>query len=241
MPQKIKTVVDGKEVETEVYTGEELVAQASAKAREIADKEIADAKEAMEADKEAALLEKDESYKKDQEELEKLRKKDLNFETLRKSKTLTPEQEAEAKKAADDLKSTKDRLDAIEKQPLESAKETFLNSNFGIEDKDQREVFEIFYKKLSLGAKDLKAVNEALVAAFNATTAGARKPSFSGRMMQTNVSDNYNGEGQGRESEASQEFGTMLGVSAEDKKRFGATIQTGKVNLFSQNPPKKQD
>lgn len=249
MPQKIKNA-DGEEIE--VYTAAELEEQAKARAREIADTEIARTRdeaetqllaerERLEAEKEAALAEKDAEFATKEEELNKLKQKDMNFENLRKSKTLTPEQEAERKLNAEKLARLESVVESIAKQPLEAAKEQFMSSNFTEDEKNEREVFEKFYQKLSIGAKDLKGVNDALVAAFNATMGGVRAPSRAGQMVRTGVSDNYNSDPSGRESDASREFGVMFGVSAADKARFGDTIKTGKVSLFSQNAPKAQE
>jgi hypothetical protein len=228
MPQTIKQE-DGTEIE--VFTSDEVKAQVESQAGEILNVRLAEERERIEIEKEAELLEKDEALANTKAELEKLQKKDMNFEALRKSKTLTPEQEEAAKKTSEELSKLQETVAQIQKQPLEAAKAQFVASNIGT-DKDLNETFDFFYKKLSVGVKTLDEVNTALVAAFNAATAGTRQPNDS-RITRVGISDNYHSLNTEAESEASREFGAMLGLSQEDKKAYGQTVQTGRVNLFA--------
>lgn len=228
MPKTIKQD-DGTEIE--VFTAEEVKAQVESQTSELLDAKLEEERARLEAEKETELLEKDEDLANTKAELEKLRKKDMNFEALRKSKTLSPEQEEAAKKTAEELSKLQETVAQIQKQPLEAAKAQFVANNIGT-DKDLIETFDFFYKKLSAGAKTLDEVNTALVAAFNATTAGTRQPSDS-RITRVGVNDNYHSLNVEAESEASREFGAMLGLSPEDKKTYGGSVNTGRVNLFA--------
>src|SRR6185503_276054 len=158
MPIKVKQD-DGSEIDA--FTAEELAAQTEAKAKEAADAARAEEAERLREQHEAEIAEREEAHNADKKELEDLRKKDFNFKQRRDKKILTPEQEAEAKRVADDLKRTNERLDAIEKQPFESAKSSFIQNNIGA-DKELGEKFDFFFKKLSAGAKTLDDYNTAL-------------------------------------------------------------------------------
>lgn len=228
MPQTIKQD-DGTEIE--VFTADEVKAQVESQASDLLDERLEEEKTRLAAEKEIELLEKDEALANTKAELEKLQKKDMNFEALRKSKTLSPEQEEAAKKTAEELSKLQETVAQIQKQPLEAAKSQFIANNIGT-DKDLNETFDFFYKKLSAGAKTLDEVNTALVAAFNAATAGTRQPNDS-RITRVGINDNYHSLNVEAESEASREFGAMLGLSPEDKKTYGGTINSGKVNLFA--------
>lgn len=241
MPQKMKVQVDGKEVEQDFFTADEVAAQAEERAKKISDEQIAAERVRFEEEKNTAVAEKEQEFAAEKEELDKLRKKDFNFRQLEKKGELTEDQKAEADKVASELKKANERIDAIEKQPLETAKTSFIDSNFAADDKDQRELFDYFYKKLSVGAKTMEDVNKALIAAHNATTGGQRQPNPTGAMSRTAVSDNFGGDGGSRESEASREFGAAFGVTAEDKKKFGNVVKTNSIGLFSKNAPKTRE
>lgn len=232
MPQ---TLDDG----TEVYTREELDAQT--------EERLTEEREKMETEKESELLAKEEELATTKEALEKLQKKDMNFENLRKSKTLTPEQEAEAQKTADELETMRatvttlaETVTQVQKAPLEAAKAQFMANNIGA-DKDLAEKFEHFFSKLGSDAKTVAEVNEAITASFAAATGGARQPDFTGRMAHTGVNDNFANMDENKvESEASQEFGALLGLKPEDKKTFGGSLKNNTVPIFTQTPPKEQ-
>lgn len=235
MPQKIKNEAGD---EIEVFTAEEVTAQTDSKVKEAAESAALAERERLEIENEAALLEKDEELSTTKEALEKLQKKEMNFESLRKQKTLTPEQEEAQKKNTEELSTLRERMGAVEKQPLETAKSTFIENNFEAQDKDGREVFDAFYKKLAVGAKTVEDINKAAVAAFNAVNAGRRQPNLDSRITRTNISEDFNPDSGRGESEASQEFGAMLGLSPESKKKFSGVVKTGSIKLFAQNQPK---
>lgn len=237
MPQTIKQE-DGTEVE--VFTAEELAAKADEKAREIAASEREELEKRHQEEKselETQISEKDKALEESAEKLKKLEDKDFNFEQLRKAKGLSPEQEAEAKKVASEVTELRKTVDALKTQPLETAKSTFLESNFAPDDKDGREVFENYYKKLSSGATSLKEVNSALVAAFNATTGGT-KPINNAAMLRTGVSEQMFNE-RSNDNPVSAEIASALGLNPEDKKTYGSVLKTGSVDLFAKPVVKK--
>ena len=219
MPQKI-VQDDGTEVE--FFTAAELEEQAAARAVEIAQAKIAEETERIRSEQESALLEKDEELERLKAEHEKLQKKDLNFEALRKSKT-TPVVDETVKKEVEELKSA---IGQIMNRPLQDAKTTFIK-NSGLEnDKDKLEVFEHFYSKLSAGAKTVEEVNIALTAAMNLTSPDT---SSGNRINNTvRVSDNFY-TSDGNESQESKEIGAALGLSSEDKKVYSGIVKAGGV------------
>jgi hypothetical protein len=226
MPQMVE--IDGEE--KEVFTQEEI----EAKAAEIAEAKVAEATTASEA----ALKEKE-------EELEKLRNKEMNFNNLRNKSEKTDEEKAEIARKAEELeKSIADmnvKIEAVEKQPLEAAKNQFIANNIG-GDKDLKEKFDFFYEKIGKDAKTMDEVNQALAGAFNAAAGGARQPDFTGRAVHTSVNDNFAGINDSKsESEDSQGFGQMLGLSPEDKKTYGGAVKNnGSIPLFTQAPVSKE-
>jgi len=230
MPQKV--TIEG--VETEVFTTEEVTAQAEAKAKEIADAKVAEETERLNTEHESALLERDEALKEAQEKLEKAEKKELNFNALRKKTEKTDEQKAEEKKVADDVKALRETVAEIQKQPFESAKASFVKNNIGA-DKELGEKFDFFFKKLGTG---VKSVEEQQIALESAMTLATGKPyeAGHGRMTGVSVDPGFGGERGKQESQDSQNFGALLGLTPEDKKKYAVT---GTVPLFAQTPPKE--
>lgn len=219
MPQKI-VQDDGTEVE--VFTAAEVEEQAATKAAEIAQAKITEETERIRSEQESVLLEKEEELERLKAEHEKLQKKDLNFETLRKSKAV-PVVDESVKKEVEELKSA---IGQIMNKPLQDAKTTFIK-NSGLEnDKDKLEVFEHFYSKLSAGAKTVEEVNAALTAAMNLTAPDVG----SGNRINNSVriSDNFY-TSDGSESQESKEIGAALGLSSEDKKAYSGIVKAGGV------------
>lgn len=225
MPQTI-TQEDGTEVE--VFTQEEV----EAKAAEVAEAKVAEAK----SEAEVVLAEKE-------SELQKLKDKEMNFNNLRNKTEKSDEEKAEVLRKAEELEASitemKGTIAEVQRQPLEAAKSQFITNNIGA-DKDLKEKFDFFYEKLGKDAKTMDEVNQALAGAFNAAAAGTRQTDFTGRQVHTSVSDNFAGMNDTSvESEDSQAFGQMLGLSKEDKKNFGGAVKTQSVPLFSQSPSKE--
>lgn len=232
MPQ---TLEDG----TEVYSKEEVDTQM--------EERLAEEREKLAIEKDSEMLAKDEELSSTKEALEKLQKKEMNFENLRKKNTITPEQEAEAVENAEKMKNLEatvstitETLTQVQKQPLEAAKAEFKSNNIGA-DKNLDEKFEYFYEKLGKDAKTVAEVNEAITAAFLSATGGSKQPNFTGRIAHTSVNDNFAGMEEGKvETEASQEFGALLGLKPEDKKIHGGSVKTSSVPIMAQTPIKEK-
>jgi hypothetical protein len=235
MPQTIKDA-DGKDVE--VFSAEEVAEQAEAKAKELADVKVAEETERLNTEHESALLERDEALKEAQEKLQKAEIKAGSFKALRdkvEKGGKTEEEKAEEKKVADDVKALRETVAEIQKQPFESAKANFVKNNIGV-DKELGEKFDFFFKKLGTG---VKSVEEQQIALESAMTLATGKPYEAGHgsMTRTSVDPGFGGERGKQESQDSQNFGSLLGLTAEDKKKFSAT---GTVPLFAQTPPKEK-
>jgi hypothetical protein len=236
MPQKV--TIEG--VETEVFTAEEVAEQAEVKAKELADTKVAEETERLNTEHESALLEKDEALKEAQEKLDKAAAKELNFKALReKNEKGSKEKSEEEKKNAEDLKALQETVQAIQKQPFETAKSSFVKQNVGV-DKELGEKFDFFYKKLSSG---VKTVEEQQIALESAMTLATGKPyeAGSGRMTGVSVDPGFGGEKGKQESQDSQNFGALLGLTAEDKKKFAPALASNTVPLFYQTPPKEKN
>lgn len=233
MPQTIKDA-DGNDVE--VFSADEAAAQVQEKV----DAAVAAAKEAHELEKEELenkALEKDEALADAQEKLKKAEEKELNFKALR-DKSGKPDKEAleKAQAATDEVKAIKETLAEIQKQPFETAKATFIKNNIGA-DKELGEKYDFFFKKLSVGAKTMEEFNIALASAFTLATGGAKQPNLDSRIIITGVNDNFDGSGNKAETQDSQNFGALLGLTADDKKQF-APSKNNTVPIFAQTPPK---
>ena len=231
MPIKVKQE-DGTEVDA--FTAEELETQK----KEATEAAVTAEAERLKTEHEAELLGKDEALKEAQDKLKKAEEKELNFNKLRKKTEKTEEEKAEEKKVADDVKALRETVAEIQKAPFETAKANFEKVNVGA-DKDLKEKFDFFFKKLGAG---VKTVEEQQIALESAMTLATGKPfeSGSGSMTRTSVDPGFGGEKGKQESQDSINFGSLLGVSAEDKKKYGGSIATGTVSLFAQTPPKEK-
>lgn len=232
MPQTIR-LEDG--TEQEVYTREELDAQAT----ELAEARVAEVRETLEAETATVMYEQEQRLVEAQERLRKAEEKELNFKSLREKTNRTEEEKSRASEELETLRKTVASLEGtveeVKRQPFEVAKTQFIQNNIGA-DKDLADKFDYFYTKLGNDAKTMDEVNQALVAAFNAASGGARQPDLTGRMTRTSVAPNYAAMQDGsNESQDSQSFGQMLGLSPEDKKLYGGAVKNnGSIPLFSQ-------
>lgn len=202
MPIKV-TQEDGTEIEA--LTQEEASALAEQKANE-----AAAAKEAELSAVHAAEKEKIEA------ELAGLRDKDYNFQQLRQKAENKGLNEEETKAQIATLTA---RLDEIARQPVLDTKEEFIKSKIG-DDKEKRELFDHYFSRLGADAKSkeevLRASEEALVLASK----GEYKPGES-QLYSTGVNQNYRNTTPGVVSEESREIGNLLGVTDEDRKKYG--------------------
>lgn len=229
----MKVMIDG--VETEVFSAEEIQSQAERKAKEIADVRIAEEREKFEAEKlvaEDLAKEKENALKEAEDKLKKAEEKELNFKNLREKNKGTDDDREKTQREIADLRKT---VAEIQTQPLKAAKDQFISSNNITGDKDLNDKFEYFYNMYGKNAKTMEEVNSALIASHAAATGGRSQPNFADQnITRTSVNDNFGGfQDSKQESEASQQFGAMLGLSAEDKKRFGGALKTGSVPIFA--------
>ena len=193
---------DGNDIE--VYSQEEADALAQEKA-------VAEAAR-VEAEKNAEMATM-------QEELTKLKDKEMNFERVRsKAEGKEIEVNEEVKKQVADLTA---RIEEMAAQPKNDVREEFVRTRIG-DDKEQAERFNYYYDRLGSEAKTkeevLKAANEALVLA----SGGKYQPSDSGRIYSVGASQDYMNTGEQRER--GEEFKTMadaLGNTEEDIKKYG--------------------
>lgn len=234
MPVKVKQE-DGTEIDA--YTVEEMTAQADAKAKEAAEAAKVAEAERLTTEHEAALLEKEEALAEAQEKLRKAEDKQTNMKALREAaEGKNKEKSEEEKKNAEDLKALQETVANIQKQPFETAKANFIKANVGA-DKELGDKFDFFFKKLSSGAKTLEEYNIALESSMTLAT-GKPYQANDSRMTRTSVNPDFGGEGGKAESQDSQNFGQLLGITAEDKKQFGGVVKNGTVPLFAQTPAK---
>lgn len=233
MPTTIKDA-DGNDVE--MFSAAEAAEQAEAKAKEIAEAQVQQERERLNTEHEAAILDRDEKLADAQEKLEKAQAKELNFKALRE-KTGKDKPEAD-EKTTKEIAELRETVAAIQKQPFEQAKTAFLQNNIG-SDKDLGEKFELFFKKLSAGAKTVEEYTVALDSSLLLASGGIRQPNRDGGMVRTSVNPNFSGDGQKVETQDSQNFGTLLGINAEDKKALSG--KNGTMDLLAPTPLKKND
>lgn len=233
MPIKVKQQAgDGTEVEVDVFTSEELETQK----QEASATAVAAEQERLGTEHEAALAAKEVLTAKEKKELEDLRTKDFNFKKLRDQKTLTPEQEAEAKKVSEDIKTLHETVAAIQKQPFETAKTNFVKDNVGA-DKELGEKFEFFFKKLGTGVKTIEEQQVALESAMTLAT-GTPYRAGNGNVVRTSVNADFGGVNAKPESQDSQNFGKELNITTEDKKTFS---KVSGMDLLKPTPPKEKN
>lgn len=202
MPIKVKQD-DGTELDA--FTQAELDEQSSAKvkeAEEVKQLEIDDLKKQKE-EKEA--------------ELKKFQDKDYNFEQLRKKAGDKGASEEEVKKQIEDLNK---KLDAVASQPINDTKADFVRDVVG-EDKERKEKFEYYYKRLGAEAKTKDEVLRAAREALTLASGGEVQFDGSGKMMGTGVSQNYRNEKLRQKGESFNEMAKALGNSEEDIKKYG--------------------
>lgn len=202
MPHKV-TLEDGTEMET--FTAEEV----AAKAKEETDR--------IEAEKQAEIDRIEAERATEKEELEKLRNKDMNFENLRKKADGNNTGAEEVKKQIDEL--TK-RLDVVATQPILEVKTQFIKTKIG-EDKEKKELFEHYFKQLGADAKTKEEVEKACNGALMLATNGQYQPNGNNGVTGTQITQNYRQENTSGISEDSKVFGAALGITPEDRKKYG--------------------
>lgn len=206
MPYKV-TNDDGEEIEA--FSQEELEEQVRQRAEEEAQK-VAEEKQA-ELDRIA------EEKLKLEEELIKLKDKDRNFELVRrKAEGKEIEVSEEIRKQISELEN---KINEIAAQPKQDVKQDFVKQHIG-DNKERLELFEYYYERLGSTAKSKEEVLKAATEALTLASGGEYKPDTTAGMYSTGVSKDYMSKPKEGVSEASKEFGDMLGITDEDRKKY---------------------
>jgi DNA repair exonuclease SbcCD ATPase subunit len=212
MPTILKDA-DGNDIEVE--TADEVNARIESERQLAAD----EARATLEAEKEQALQEKEAELLEAQEKLKKLEDKDYNFSKLRNK---TEKDETELKKTLEKLSQDVSELKGL---PVQQQKDSFVDTHIG-SDQELKDKFEHYYTRLGKDAKTNEeraaALKESLILA-GGTQQGA---SFIARAIPT--AGNPNIPTGDEVSQEAKEFGAALGVSDEDRKKYGS----GSINLF---------
>lgn len=221
MPKEIENADGTKET---LFTQEELDAKA---ADEVAAK-VAEA-ESKAADEKTELETKlAEATEKLTKELDKTR----NFEALRDKLGKKEDNGSDLAKTVDNLSK---QLDEINRRPVEEAKNDFITKNIGT-NKELKDKFDVFFGKLGSDAKTKVEVEAAMSAAFILASDG-KKPDISTRMQRGSVNDNFAELSDGQETEMSREIASKMGLTEEDKKKYG---KGAKVDLIKPTPIAKK-
>lgn len=207
MPYKV-TTDDGEEIEA--FSQEEVEA--------LANERLAAEAERIESEKQAEVDRLAQEKLDLESELEKLKNKDMNFERVRKK--------AEGKdvEISEEIKSQisqlEERINAIAAQPKEDVKQDFVKQYIG-DNKEQQERFDYYFEKLGSDAVTKEDVIKASQEALRLASDGEYKPDLSSGMYNTGVNQNYRGTQKNEVSETSKEIGALLGVTEEDRKKYG--------------------
>lgn len=206
MPIKVKQE-DGTEIE--VLTQDEIDAKVKEESDRIAN------------EKQGELDRITEERKSEQEELEKLRNKDMNFEKLRNK----AEKGGESEEVKTQIAELNKKLDTIAQQPVVEVKNDFIKEKVGTE-KEKVDLFEYYFKRLGSEAKTKEEVQKACNDALTLATNGQYQPSQDQRVTSTGVSQNYRNQNTVQVSEEAKEMGAMFGntekeLSEHKKKKYG--------------------
>lgn len=202
-------VVNEEGEEIEVFSQEELDA--------IAAEKIAAEVQRVEEEKQAEKEELEAELAEQKEKLAKLEDKDRNFEQLRKSSGKVADQTA--KELQEQIAQLNEKIETIASQPKNDVKEEFVIAKLG-EDKEQRDRFEYYYKKLGADAKTKAEVLKAAEEALALTTGGNYQPDVSSGMHSVGASANYRNTPSKEVSEESKQIGAMFGVTDADRKKY---------------------
>ena len=203
MPQII-TNEAGEEIE--VYTQAETEAMLSEKVEAIS--------EEKQAELDAIAAEKLEI----EDELQKLRNKDMNFRNLEKKAAGKEVEVSEEIKSQ--ISSLEEKINQLAAQPKNDVKQDFVKQFIG-EDKEQSERFEYYYERLGSEAKTKDEVLKAAQEALTLASGGEYKPDLTSGMYSTGVNQNYRNTPTGEVSETSKEIGNLFGITPEDRKKYG--------------------
>lgn len=198
------TQEDGTEIE--VFTQEDLDARTQEESERIA------------SEKQVEIERLASEGKERDEELEKLRNKDMNFERVRKagekkSGELPPE-------AISQIEELKKRMDEITAQPKIEVKDQFIRNHIG-DDKEKKDMFEYYFGRLVPENATKDQVTKAAEEAMTLLSKGEYKPDTSSAMFSASASANYRNSAPKETSEISKQMGAMFGVTEEDRKKYG--------------------
>lgn len=217
MPKTITDPDTGEEVE--VFTQEEV----EVRAKELGESLTADERERLEQEKEAAILEKEEKLVEAQEKLKKLEDKDYNFKQVARGAKAKEEEENALKETMANLRK---EVDEVRKAPMDEAKNSFIADHLE-GNKELHDKFDVFMDKLGKDAKNVTELKSAMEQAYMLANDG-KKPDTTTQIQRTGINDNFADLPDGAESQDSKDIGASLGLSAEDKKKYGS----GKVKLI---------
>lgn len=196
--------------DVEVFTAEEVTAKATEEAERVAGEK--------QVELDALQVEKDELAEK----LQKAQDKEQNFANLRKKADGTEvEINEELKKQIDAINQ---KIDAVAQRPVEDAVQEFIKTNVG-EEKEKKELFNYYFKKLGVEAKTKEEVTKAANEALTLATGGEYKPDGSGQMMSTGVNQNYMQQNTGVVSEESKAIGKIFGNTEKELQEHKKTKQ----------------
>lgn len=195
--------------------GEEVEVFSKEEADALAEKKAQEAQEAKDAEIQKLQKEKEEK----EAELKKLQDKDYNFEQLRKKADKGGATEDEVKSQIEELNK---RLDQVATQPITETLNDFIREEVG-EDKERKEKFDYYYKRLGAEAKTKDEVLRAAKEALTLATDGEYKADGSNRITGTGVGQNYRG-GDGQPRKRGDDFGDIakaMGNTEDDIKKYG--------------------
>jgi hypothetical protein len=210
-----KTLKDEEGNDIEVETAEEVSARIESERQAAAD----EAKAEAEQEKQEALAAKEQELTEAKDQLKKFEDKEYNFSKLRNK---TEKEESELKTTVKKLEETVEQLKV---QPVNDLKDNFINQHIGA-DTELKDKFEHFYKKLSNGAQTKEETASALKESLILASQGRQPGNFIDRAIPTGGNPGFSSDA--GPSQAEVEFGHALGVSEDDRKKYGK----GKTKLF---------
>lgn len=200
--------------------GTEVDALTPDEANDLAEKRVQEEREKIEEEKQAEIDALEAEKVKNEEELEKLRNKDMNFENLRRKSESKEDKEKKAEDLEGQIATLNKKIDELAEQPKNDIKEEFIIKNIG-EDAEKKKMFEHYYAQLG---SEAKTKTEILKAAADALTlAGGVNPDAGddSAMFSIGADQNYRQTRTGEPSEESKEIASKLGLSEEDRKKYG--------------------
>lgn len=199
--------------------GEEIDALSQEEADKLAQERVQAEVKRIEEEKQAELDRIAGEKKAIEDELEKLKSKDMNFEHLRKKAEGKESAINEALEAR--IEELNAKIETIAQQPKEDVKQDFINQNIDPTDSEQRERFDYYYEKLGADAKTKTEVLKAAEAAMRLATDGAYKPNTDSAMYRTGVNQTFEKPDKKEISEESKAMGEHFGVTDADRKKYG--------------------